>query len=109
MWIGEDMLYDAIAPLRIRIREPVEQAIALRIFNAVIKVTLFLVAKGFAVADEELKISRIWMIDVRIVNLIDDTVAEREPKAATSVVSRAHAFLGAGGPARFDSWRSKSH
>ena len=61
-----------------------------------IQVAFLLVAERFAVGDEKLKIARIRMIDVRVVNFINDPMAEREPKAATGVVSRAHALLGAG-------------
>src|SRR5215831_13175683 len=109
MRISEDVLYDAIAAVRFRIDEAVERAIALRVLDTVIQVALLLVAECFAVADEKLKIARIGMIDVRIINLVDDPMTEREPKPATAVVSRAHALLGAGSPARLDSRRSKRH
>src|SRR5438128_7698193 len=107
--ISEHVLYNAIAALWFRIGEPVKDAIALRIFDAVIQVTLFLVAKRFAVGDKKLKVARIRLIDLRIVNLIDDTVAEREPKPATGVIGRAHALLRARSPPRLDSGRTKRH
>src|SRR6185503_5171977 len=107
MRISEHVLYDAIAAVRLRICEAVERAIALRVLDAMIQVALLLVAKCFAVADEKLKIARIGMIDVRIINLANDPMAEREPKPATAVVGRAHSLLCAGSPARLDSRRSK--
>src|SRR6185295_3487526 len=109
MRISKHMLYDSIAAARFRIGEAVERAIALRVLDAVIQVALLLVAECFAVADEKLKIARIGMIDVRIINLVDDPMAKREPKPATAVVSRAHALLCAGSPARLDSRRSKRY
>src|ERR1041385_5579148 len=109
MRIRKHMLYDAIAAVRFRIGEAVERAIALRVLDAVIQVTLLLVAECFAVADEKLKIARIGTIDVRIINLVDDPMAEREPKPATGVIGRAYALLCAGSPAWLDSRRSKRH
>src|SRR5262245_23252304 len=109
MRIREHMLYEAIAAVRFRIGEAVERAVAFRVLEAMIQVALLLVAECFAVADEKLKIARIGMIDVRIIDLVDDPMAESEPKPATAVVGRAHALLFAGGPARLDSGRSKRH
>jgi len=107
--ISEHVLYNAIAALWFRIGEPVKDAIALRIFDAVIQVTLFLVAKRFAVGDKKLKVARVRLIDMRIVNLIDDTVAEREPKPATCMIGRTHALFRARSPARLDPGRAKGH
>ena len=107
MRIGEDMFYETIAAVAVRIGEPIKKAIALRVFDLVIQIAFFLVAKCFAVADEKLKVARVRLIDVRIINLVDDAVAQREPKAATGMIGRADAFLGAGSPARLDARRAK--
>ena len=107
--ISEHVLYNAIAALWFRIGEPVKDAIALRIFDAVIQVTLLFVAERFAVGDQKLKVARVRLINVRIVNLIDDTVAEREPKPATRVIGRTHALFRARSPARLDPRRTKRH
>ena len=80
MRIGEHVLDQPIAAAGFRIGEAVKEAIALRVFDRVIQVALFLVAKRFAIADEKLKVARVRLIDVRIVNLVDDAVAEREPE-----------------------------
>ena len=72
-----------------------------------IQVALFLVAKRFAVGDEKLKVARVGLIHVRIINLVDDAVAEREPEPATGVIGRAHAFLRARSPARLDARRAE--
>ena len=58
-----------------------------------IEIALFFVAKRFAVADEKLKVAGVWLIDVRVVNLVDDSVTEREPDTATCMVGRANAFF----------------
>jgi hypothetical protein len=72
-----------------------------------VEVALFLVAKRFPVADKKLKVARVRLIDVWIVNLVHDAVAEREPNAATRMICRSHAFFRARRPARLDSRRAK--
>ena len=72
-----------------------------------IQVPFFLMAKRLSIADEKLKVARVGLIDMRIVNLIDDSMAEGEPNSATGVIRRADAFLRAGSPARLDPWRAK--
>src|ERR1044071_296684 len=107
MRVCENVLNDTIATVRLRIDEAVERTIALRVLDAVIQVALLFVAECFAVADEKLEIARIGMIDVRIINLVDDPMAEREPKPATAVVGRTRTIFCAGSPAGLDSRRSK--
>ena len=107
MWIREDMLYQPVATIAFRICKAVEDAIPLRIFDQVIQVALFLVAKCFAIADKKLKVACVRLIDVWIVNLIDDTMTKREPDAATGMIGRAHAFFRARRPAGLDSRRAK--
>ena len=107
MRISQDVFYQPVAPVALRIGEAVKETILFRVFNPVIQVALFLVAKCFPIADEELKVARVWLVDARIVNLVDDAVAEREPEPATRMIGRAKAFFRAGSPARLDSGRAK--
>ena len=109
MRIGEDMFYESVAALGFRIGKAVEDAIALRVFDQVIQVALFLVAERFAIAYEKLKVARVWLIDVRIVNLVHDAVTKREPDAATGMIGCADAFFRARSPAGFDPRRAKRH
>src|SRR5205823_12230806 len=107
MRIREDVFYQSVATAGLRIRQTVKEAIALRVFDHVIQVALFLVAKRFSITDEKLKVARVRSIDAWIVNLIDDAVTKREPEAATGMIGRADAFLRARSPARLDSRRTK--
>src|SRR5882672_5778559 len=100
MRIGENMFYQAVTAVGLRICQTVKEGIALRVFDQVIQVALFLVAKCFPIADEKLKVARVRLIDAWIVNLIDDAVTEREPETATGVIGRAHAFFCARSPTR---------
>jgi hypothetical protein len=109
MRIREDVFYEAVAAVGLRIRQTIKEAIALRVFDQVIQVALFLVAKRFAITDEKLKVARVRLIDAWIVDLIDDAVTKREPEAATGVIGRTDSFFRARSPARLDSRRTKRH
>src|SRR5260370_19047038 len=84
MRIGEYVFYEPVATLGFRIREAVKDAIPLRVFDQMIQVTLFLVAKRFSVADEKLKVACVRLIDIWIVNLLDVSLPEGEPEPRTS-------------------------
>src|SRR5258708_37383424 len=108
MWIGDNVLDDAVASARFRVGNPIIEGAGFRVLDAVLQITPFFMAKGFTVGDEQLKIAGIGTIHIGIVNLVDDAVAQREPDAASSVVCAADALFGAAGPARFHSRRAKS-
>jgi hypothetical protein len=57
MRIREHMFYETVATVELRIRQTIKETIALRVFNQVIQVALFLVAKRFAITDEKLKVA----------------------------------------------------
>ena len=63
MRIRKDVLYQPVAPVGFLIGEAVENTIPFRIFNPVVQVALFLVTKRFTVADQELKIARVRLVD----------------------------------------------
>src|SRR6266581_3300688 len=109
MRIGEHVFYESVPPVRLRIRQTVKEAIALRVFDQVIQVALFLVAKRFAITYEKLKVARVWLIDTWVVDLIDDAVTKCEPEAATGMIGCTDPFFRARSPARLDSRRTKRH
>ena len=87
MRIREDVFDYPVATVRLRIGQPVKEAIPLRIFDQVLQVALFFVAKRLAVGDQKLKVARVRLIDAWIVNLIDDAVTKCEPETATGMIS----------------------
>src|SRR5205823_1967991 len=95
-------LDDPVTAIGLGIRQTVERAVALRVFDPVLQITLLLVAKALAVGDQKLKIPRVGLIDARVVNLVDDAMAQCEPDSATGMIGGAQALLGAGGPARLN-------
>jgi len=74
MRIREDVFYEPVAAVGLRIRQTIKEAIALRVFDQVIQVALFLMAKRFAITDEKLKVARVRLIDTWIIDLVNDAV-----------------------------------
>ena len=109
MRIHEHIFHQTIAAVRLRICQAIEETVPLRIFNLVIQVALLLVAKGFAVTDEKLKVPRVRLIDVRIINFVHDPMTQREPGPATGVIRRADALFRARTPSRLNPRRAKRH
>ena len=64
---------------------------------------LFLREERVAVGDDQAEIARAGLVDAGKINLVENSVAEREPDAAVQIERCAHAGLGARSPARFDS------
>src|SRR5438105_13488051 len=102
MRIGEHLFYQPVATPRFRIRDAVKDTIALRVFDQMIQITLFLVAKGFSIADEKLKIACARLIDMWIVDLVDDSVTEGEAETATGMVGCTDACVRPRSPARVE-------
>src|SRR6266446_5734049 len=98
MRVREDVFYEPVATVGLRIRQTIKEAIALRVFDQVIQVALFLVAKRFAITYEKLKVARVRLIDTWVVDLIDDAVTKDEPEPATGMIGRTDSFFRARSP-----------
>src|SRR2546423_15667297 len=109
MRVGDNVFNDPVASRRIGIGQAIKQRALFRVVDFMLEIAPFFVKKSFTVSDEKLQIASIGAIHIRIINLVDDAVAEGEPNAATGVVRRADALLGAAGPAWFDARRAKGH
>src|SRR6266568_1061143 len=109
MRIGEHLLNDPVTAIGLGIRQTVQRAVALRVLNPMLQITLLLVAKSLAIGDEKLKIPRVRLIYARVVNLVDDAVAQCEPDPATGMIGRAQALLGAGCPVWLNAGPAESY
>ena len=101
MRISKNMLQQTVPASRIRISKPVEKTIMLRILDFVGKIPLLLVAERFAIGNQKLKVPCVRLIYMRVIDLVDDTMAKREPDAAARMISGADSFLCTRSPA----WR----
>ena len=57
MRVRQHLFDEPVAAPALRICQTIKEAIALRIFDNVIQIALFLVAKRFAITDEKLKVA----------------------------------------------------
>ena len=105
----KDVLDQPVTSAAFRIGEPVERTVPFRVFDPVIQVSLFLVAKCFPVTDQELKIARVRLVNGGVINFVDDAVAQREPDSTTRMIGSAKTFLGAGCPTRRDTGRAEGN
>src|SRR5262249_35731818 len=100
MRMGENMLHQAIPPLWIRVSKPVKRSVSFRTLDLMNKVSLLFMAERFAIGNEKLKVPCIRFIYIRVVDLVDDSVAKREPDPTARMVGGADSFLSARSPAR---------
>lgn len=107
MRIGGDFLDDAVTTFAIRICQAIKQCSFFGIIDRVFQIPPLLVAKRLPVGNQELEISRVGLIDMRIINLVDDAVRDRVPEPATGVIGRPDPFFRALGPARLRSGRAE--
>ena len=105
--IGQNVFDQPVASAPLRIGEPIKWTVTFRVFDPMIEVSLFLVTECFPVADQELKIARVWLINGGVIDFVDDAVAQREPDPATGMISGAETLLGAGCPTRRDTGRAE--
>src|SRR5215469_428310 len=101
MGMGENILHQAILPLWIRVSKPVKRSVSFRTLDLMNKVSLLFMAERFAIGDEKLEVPCIGLIHIRVVDLVDDTVAKCKPDATTRMVGSADSFLGTRSP----TWR----
>ena len=106
--VSQNVFDQPVAPIPVGVCQFVKESPALWHFDFVMKVTFFLVAKGFAIRDKKLEVSGVGCVYGGTVNLVDDPVANRKPKSATRMVGGANAFLVGMRPARLDSRSTES-
>ena len=104
MGIGDYFLDQPVASLSIAVCQPVIQSAAFRVFDFVVKVAFFLMAERLTVGDQELQVTRVRAIDGRIVDLIDNSVAQRKPSMAASMIGGPDPLLAAGRPLWTKPW-----
>ncbi len=98
--IGDDLLLDAPAPVLRRVEQVIGRHAVLEHADLVVGVALLLGEIAVRGGDEEAEVARAGGIDARIVDLVEDAVAEREPQPARRRAGGADAHLGARRPAR---------
>src|ERR1700730_7370452 len=97
--VGEHLLVDAVASAHAGISQlkPWNAGVKGAVFKSTM--TLFFRKKLAAIGDDEPKIASTSLVDTRVVNFVQDAVAESEPNFAVLVEGRADPAFGARGPA----------
>ena len=98
--IGEDFFLDPVAPLQFGIRKFVNRNAGLDRVVFKFAVALFFGEVAGAVGDDQPLIAGAGLVHSRVVNFVQDAVAEGEPYPAVQVERRAYAGFGARSPAR---------
>ena len=98
--VGDDLLDDAIAPLRVARHDAITERVAADAVDLASQITLLLVKEAFSIGDQELQVPDLRMVDRGVIDFVQDAVREREPDAARIRVRGADPFLRARGPAR---------
>src|SRR4029077_2631214 len=109
MRISKNILYQTIPASPVRISKTVEKTIVLWILDLVSKVPFLFMTERFAIGNEKLKVPRIRLIYMRVIDLVDDTMAKGEPDATARMVGGADSLLRTRSPARRGSWRAEPH
>src|SRR5262245_59480822 len=102
MRIGNKLLDDLVATLRIAIHHAKPQRQGRKVFLLADQVAALVLKKRFAVGDEKLQIADLRPIDGRVVNLVDDSARQGEPDPADGGICGAEAVLVVARPARGD-------
>ena len=96
--VGEDLLDDGVAALRVGVRDPVPKDMMGESFRRGTEMALLLVEEALPVRDKELEIPELRPIHGRVVDFGNDPVPEGEPEPAGAGVGRADAVFCAVGP-----------
>ncbi len=103
----DHLLHESVAAVGVLVGDSVGEAVAGVRLDRGEQVALLLVEEAMAVRDQQLQVARLWPVHARVVDLGDDAVPEREPRAARCAVRRADAVLAAVRPARLDPGRAE--
>src|SRR6185437_10480875 len=97
--IGEHQLLDAIAAGKAGAGDRKRRNAVLGRMDDAARAALLFGEIAVAVGDDEAEVARAGLIDARIIDLVEDAMADREPDTAHPAERRADPALGARGPA----------
>src|SRR6185437_4147472 len=89
----DDLFFDPVSPLAASVDQLISRNACYGKRDFVLCVPLFLREEVLAVGDDQTKIAGARIIQARVVDLIENAVAESEPNPTRRVESRTHAAL----------------
>ena len=103
MWIGHNLLFDAVAAITAGVDQPECRHTVGQPVNFGVGVAFLLGEEIRSVRDDQPHVADAGLVDAGVIYLVEDSVAQREPDVALVAERRADAGLGAGSPARRNS------
>jgi hypothetical protein len=103
MWIGQDLLFDAVAAITAGVDQPESRHTIGQPVNCRVGATFLLGEELRSVRDDQPHVADAGLVNAWVIDLIEDSVAQREPDPTLITEGRANAGLGAGSPARRNS------
>src|SRR5271157_5646734 len=108
MRIGDDLLDDSVTLSRLDACDPHAESVSAEVFDRGLQIAPLVMKEGLTVADQELKVANLRMVDRRIVDFVEYAVRDRVPDAARTGVGGADHVLGATGPSGLDARTAES-
>ena len=99
--VGKDLLLDAIAPDGAAVHQPIERHAGRGVAQLRAGMTFLLGEELPAIGDNETQVAGAGRVESRVVDLVEDAVAQCEPDATGARERRTDTRLGARRPARF--------
>ena len=101
MRIGNDLLDNTETPMRIGADDPESERVPGQILVSAVEVP-FVAEEGRTIGDEILEIADLRPVDGGVIDLVEDSLGDREPDPARRRISSSDAVLVASGPAWLD-------
>ena len=87
MRIGDDLLFNLIAPIRVGVQDAICERIRPGALHAGLKMALFFMEESLAIGDEILKVANLWAVQRGVIGFGDNAIPKSEPEAAGGGVS----------------------
>ena len=99
MWIGHNLLFDAVAAIAAGVDQPECRHTVGQPVNFRVGVTFLLGEEIRSVRDDQPHVADAGLVNARVIDLVEDSVAQREPDMALVAEGRPNAGFSAGSPA----------
>jgi hypothetical protein len=108
MRIGDDVLFNLIAPIRVGVQDAICERFRPGALHAGLKMALFFMEESLAIGDEILKVANLWAVKRGVIGFGDNAIPKSEPEAAGGGVGGPNAVLSSIRPSRFNARFAKS-
>ena len=108
MRIGDDLLFNLVAPIRVGVQDAIGERIGPGALHAGVKMALFFMEESLAIGDEILQVANLRAVKGGVIGFGDDAIPKSEPEAAGGGIGGPHAVLGSIRPSRCNAWFAES-